>query len=76
MFQFGAVSGKLERGSWGLPGKNEPCPALNEGEAREHNPVHEPWCQLCRIRGAKGLIGGEDREQDGDDRPNNVSTLL
>ena len=57
------------RGNGFLPTKDEPCPGLNQGKAGEDDPVHEPWCQLGRIRGTKGLVGGEDWEEDGDNGP-------
>ena len=52
-----------------LPCKNEPGPRFNQRKAGEDDPVHEPWGQLGRIRGTKGLVGGEYWEEYGDDGP-------
>lgn len=50
-----------------VPGENEPGPRLNEGEYRQYDPVHEPWCQLGRVGGTEGFIGCEYGEEEGDD---------
>ena len=56
---------------WLVPCKNKPCPGLNQRKTGENDPVHEPWCQLGRVRGTKGFVGGEYWEEDGDDGPSN-----
>ncbi len=49
------------------PGDDEKGPVFNEGEAGYDNPIHQPWCQLGWVRGAKGFVRGEDGEEDSDD---------
>lgn len=49
------------------PGEQEVGPVVEEGEAGEDDPVHEPGGQLGRVRRAEGFVGGEDGEEDGDD---------
>lgn len=58
---------------WGLggegrevPGENEPGPGFKEGEDGEDHPVHEPWRQLCGVRGAQRFVGREDGEEECD----------
>ena len=68
MLQWRGAGRRFGGGEVGLlPCKNEPGPGFNQGEAGEDDPVHEPWGQLGRIRGTKGLVGGEDWEEYGDD---------
>ena len=58
---------EAEPGVEGHPGEEEVGPVVEEGEAREDDPVHEPRGQLGRVGGAEGFVGGEDGEEDGDD---------
>lgn len=40
-------------------------PRLNQQHAGEHNPVHQPWCELRRVAGLESLVAGEQREEEG-----------
>lgn len=42
-------------------------PALNQESAGEDNPIHQPWCQLGRIRSLQGFIRSKEREEEGCD---------
>ena len=59
--------GEAEPGVEGYPGEEEVGPVVEEGEAGEDDPVHEPGGQLGWVGGAEGFVGGEDGEEDGDD---------
>lgn len=67
---------QAEVGIKGDPGDDIEGPVLSEGEAGYNDPVHQPWCQLGGIRGAKGLVGGKDGEEDSDDGPGKQSVLM
>ena len=53
---------EAEKGVEGDPGEDEVGPVVEEGEAGEHHPVHEPGGELRGVGGAQGFVGGEDGE--------------
>ena len=55
-------------GKGAIPVEDEPCPRLKQRHARKDNPVHQPWRKLGRVRGAQGFVGGEDGEENGEER--------
>lgn len=55
---------EAEVGVEGKPSDDEVGPVFDKDEDGVNHPVHEPWCQESRIRGAKGFVGGEDWEED------------
>lgn len=49
------------------PDEDEGEPGLDEEAAGEDDPVHEPGLEEGGVGGVEGLVGGEDREEEGRD---------
>jgi hypothetical protein len=58
------VDEEAEPGIKRNPGKNEVKGVLNSCEKGQADEVDEPWREEGGVRGVKGFVGCEDREED------------
>ena len=59
----------------GQPGQDVEV-GFQEGAGGLAEEVDEPRCELGRVGGGEGFVGGEDGEEDGDDAPVTAEELL
>lgn len=62
-----------------LPAKNPSGPGLNDSDASDHDPVHQPWGELRGVVCFEGFVGCEDGKEeccDGAVRREQVSAMV
>lgn len=47
-----------------IPSQEPRGPRLNQQQAGQDSPVHQPWRQLGRVGRLEGLVAGEEREEE------------